>query len=109
MTVTVEPAMPAPVATTGTLVARRAAGVYHVLTIAAPDIVDAAVPGQFVSVGVGAPETLLRRPFAIAGVDRAAGVLDLVIAVVGRGSAAMTQHGTPGSAARTAARTAGPT
>ncbi|HSJ44681.1 MAG TPA: dihydroorotate dehydrogenase electron transfer subunit [Euzebyales bacterium] len=86
MTATAEPAMSAPVATTGTLVARRAAGIYHVLTIAAPDIVDAAVPGQFVSVGVGAPGTLLRRPFAIAGVDRAAGLLDLVIAVVGRGS-----------------------
>ena len=86
MTATVERDASAPVVTTGTLVARRPAGGYHVLTVAAPDVVDAAVPGQFVSVEVGARGTLLRRPFAIAGVDRAAGLLDLVIAVVGRGS-----------------------
>jgi dihydroorotate dehydrogenase electron transfer subunit len=92
VTATAEPAASTPVAATGTLVARRPAGAYHVLTVVAPAVVDAAVPGQFVSVGVGAPGTLLRRPFAIAGVDRVAGVLDLVIAVVGRGSAWLVER-----------------
>lgn len=80
-------AVVAPSVTTGTVVARRPAGPYHVVSIAAPGVVAAAVPGQFVSIGVDAPGTLLRRPFAIAGVDDAAGVLDLVVAVVGTGSA----------------------
>ncbi len=73
--------------TTATLVGRRRAAAYHVCSFSAPDIVAAATPGQFVSVSVGAPGTLLRRPFAVAGVDVAAGILDLVIAVVGEGTA----------------------
>lgn len=92
MTTTAEPAATAPVVTTGTVVARRPAGAYHLLTLAAPDVVDAAVPGQFVGVEVGARGALLRRPFAIADVDRSAGVLDLAIAVVGRGSAWLAQR-----------------
>lgn len=92
MTVAVDRDASAPVVTTGTLVARRPAGAYHVLTVAAPAVVDAAVPGQFVSVAVGARDTLLRRPFAIADVDRATGVLELVIAVVGRGSRWLAQR-----------------
>ncbi|MBW3603397.1 MAG: dihydroorotate dehydrogenase electron transfer subunit [Actinobacteria bacterium] len=74
-------------ATTGTLIATRPAGRYHRCSIAAPDVATAAVPGQFVAVEVQAPGTLLRRPFAIAGVDTAAGVLHLVVATVGAGSA----------------------
>jgi dihydroorotate dehydrogenase electron transfer subunit len=76
-----------PVATMGTVVARRAVGAYHLVTIAAPDVVASAVPGQFVSVAIDAPGALLRRPFAVAGIDPRAGVLDLAVAVVGRGSA----------------------
>jgi dihydroorotate dehydrogenase electron transfer subunit len=76
----------APTTTTGTVVARRPAGPYHLLSIAAPDVVAAAQPGQFVSIALDAPGTLLRRPFAIAGVQPDAGVLDLVVAVVGTGT-----------------------
>ena len=68
------------------LVDRRRAGAYTVLTVQAPEIVSGARPGQFVSIGVQAQHTLLRRPFAIAGVDAAAGTLQVVIAVVGHGS-----------------------
>lgn len=71
---------------TGTLVATRPAGGYHRCSILAPDVVEAAVPGQFVSVAVHAPATLLRRPFAIAAADVAAGVVDVVVATVGAGS-----------------------
>lgn len=80
------PSVSPPVATTGRLVARELAGAYHLLRVDAPQIVAGALPGQFVSVGIEAPETLLRRPFAIAGVDAAARTLDLVIAPIGRGS-----------------------
>jgi dihydroorotate dehydrogenase electron transfer subunit len=71
----------------GVLVARRPVGAYHALSIVAPAIADAAAPGQFVSVGIDAAGTLLRRPFAIAGVDTSAGTIDLVVAVIGAGTA----------------------
>lgn len=89
---TATPAADAPVVATGTLVARRPVGGYHLLTLAAPAVVAAARPGQFVSLEVGARGTLLRRPFAIAGVDSAAGLLDVVVAVVGRGSAWLAEQ-----------------
>jgi len=73
-----------------TLVATRPAGRYRVLTIRAPGIVAHAQPGQFVSVAVEAPLTLLRRPFAIAGVDGQRDTLDIVVAAVGQGSAWLT-------------------
>ncbi|HEX6256846.1 MAG TPA: dihydroorotate dehydrogenase electron transfer subunit [Euzebyales bacterium] len=73
--------------TTGALVARRPVGAYHALSIAAPAIAANAAPGQFVSVGVDAADTVLRRPFAIAGVDTGAGTIELVMAVVGAGTA----------------------
>lgn len=71
---------------TATLVATRPAGGYFRCSLLAPDVVDGAVPGQFVSVAVHAPATLLRRPFAIADGDVAAGVVDVVVATVGAGS-----------------------
>jgi dihydroorotate dehydrogenase electron transfer subunit len=77
-----------------TLVDRGRAGPYRVLTIRAPDIVGHAQPGQFVSVGVEAARTLLRRPFAIAGVDMQRHTLDIVVAVVGQGSAWLASHQT---------------
>jgi dihydroorotate dehydrogenase electron transfer subunit len=92
VTTALDPVASAPVAATGTLVGRRATGAYHVLTVAAPDIVATAVPGQFVSVEVGARGALLRRPFAIAGVDIPAGLLEVVVAVVGRGSAWLVER-----------------
>jgi len=64
----------------------RPAGHYRVLTVRAPEVVAQAWPGQFVSVGVEAARTLLRRPFAIAGVDPGRSTFDVVVASVGHGS-----------------------
>jgi dihydroorotate dehydrogenase electron transfer subunit len=69
-----------------TLVDVRPAGHYRVLTVRAPDVVAQARPGQFVSVGVEAARTLLRRPFAIAGIDPGRSTFDVVVASVGHGS-----------------------
>jgi dihydroorotate dehydrogenase electron transfer subunit len=70
-----------------TLVDVRHTGPYRVLTVHARDIVARARPGQFVSVGVDATGTLLRRPYAIAGVDPGRNTFDVAVAVVGQGSA----------------------
>jgi dihydroorotate dehydrogenase electron transfer subunit len=70
-----------------TLVDQGRAGPYRILTIRAPDIVEQAEPGQFVSIAVEAARTLLRRPFAIAGIDTQRRTFDVVVAVVGQGSA----------------------
>lgn len=78
-----------------TLVKQRSAGPYRVLTIHAPTVVAHAEPGQFVSIGVQAHLTLLRRPFAIAGVDSSRGTLDVVVAAVGQGSTWLTQQRAP--------------
>ena len=72
------------------VVARRRAGPYAVLTLAAGPVARRARPGQFVEVAVEAPGTLLRRPLSIA---RAAltgsgvGTIDLVVGAEGAGSA----------------------
>ena len=72
------------------VVARRRAGPYAVLTLAAGPVAQRARPGQFVEVAVDAPGTLLRRPISIA---RAAltgsgvGTIDLVVGAEGAGSA----------------------
>lgn len=47
------------------VVARKREGAYLSLTVAAADIAERALPGQFVNVGVGSQESLLRRPFSI--------------------------------------------
>lgn len=60
-------------------------GAYRVLTVAAPHIAERAQPGQFVNVAVGAPGTLLRRPFSIAGVGT--GTISMVYDVHGPGTA----------------------
>jgi dihydroorotate dehydrogenase electron transfer subunit len=70
-----------------TLVDQGRAGPYRILTIRAPDIVEQAEPGQFVSIAVEAARTLLRRPLAIAGIDMQRHTFDVVVAVVGQGSA----------------------
>lgn len=82
-------------AAAATLIDQRRAGPYRVLTVHAPDVVAGARPGQFVSVGVEAPRTLLRRPFAIAGADRERATLDLVVAPVGVGSRWLAQRPAP--------------
>ena len=68
----------------------RRTGVYHSLTLVAPEIAEAARPGQFVQIGV--PEgrdILLRRPFSIHQASRRggwAGTLEVVFDVVGPGT-----------------------
>jgi dihydroorotate dehydrogenase electron transfer subunit len=68
----------------------RRTGVYHALTLVAPDIAAEAKPGQFVEVAV--PEgrgILLRRPFSIHQASRRggwAGTLEIVFDVVGPGT-----------------------
>ena len=58
---------------------------YHYLRLAAPEIVAAANPGQFVHVRVpGLEESALRRPFSIFNAEN--GVLELLYKVVGRGT-----------------------
>ena len=65
----------------------RGAG-YRYLKLAAPKIVEAAAPGQFVHLKVPALEiSALRRPFSIFNAE--AGVLELLYKTVGRGTAAM--------------------
>jgi dihydroorotate dehydrogenase electron transfer subunit len=72
------------------LTARRA-GVYHSLTLVAPDIAEAARPGQFVEIGMPpGRETLLRRPFSIHQASRRggyAGTVEIVFDVTGPGTA----------------------
>lgn len=58
------------------------------LALEAPEL-KAAAPGQFVNVLCRDPQALdplIRRPFSLAGVDRARGLAFLVVKVVGRGS-----------------------
>ena len=52
----------------------RRSGAYHSITIVAPEIAEAARPGQFISVGVPSDRAgLLRQPFAIAQASRRGG------------------------------------
>jgi dihydroorotate dehydrogenase electron transfer subunit len=66
-------------------------GVYHSLTLVAPDIADRARPGQFVEVAVPRGRNiLLGRPFSIHQASRRggfAGTLEIVFDVVGPGTA----------------------
>jgi dihydroorotate dehydrogenase electron transfer subunit len=73
------------------VLSNRRAGAYHALTLVAPEIAEAAKPGQFVQIGM--PEGrnfLLRRPFSIHQASRHggwAGTLEIVFDVVGPGTA----------------------
>lgn len=68
----------------------RRNGVYHSVTLVAPEIAENARPGQFVEVGVpSGREFLLRRPFSIAEASRRggwAGTLELAFYPVGPGT-----------------------
>jgi dihydroorotate dehydrogenase electron transfer subunit len=56
-------------------------------TFREPDIAAAARPGQFVNVrATGLSDPLLRRPFSICAVDRAAGTFSILIKVIGPGT-----------------------
>jgi dihydroorotate dehydrogenase electron transfer subunit len=73
----------------------RRAGRYHSLTLVAPEIAEAARPGQFIEIGV--PDGLaihLRRPFSIHQASRRggwAGTLEVVFDVVGPGTAWLSE------------------
>ena len=63
---------------------------YRYLALAAPAIVAAAEPGQFVHVQVpGLEPSALRRPFSIFNADAESGKLELLYKTVGRGTAAL--------------------
>jgi dihydroorotate dehydrogenase electron transfer subunit len=72
-------------------------GVYHSLTLVAPDIADAARPGQFIQIGVPEGRSyLLSRPFSIHQASRRggwAGTLEVVFDVVGPGTAWLAEVG----------------
>lgn len=71
------------------VLAYRRIGVYHSLTFVAPEIADRTSPGQFISLGVGAGGTLLRRPFSVYSVSKHgpwAGTVEVIFDVVGRGT-----------------------
>lgn len=73
---------------------RRKEGAYWLITMAAPEIVRRAHPGQFVSIAVGGPGTLLRRPFSIAKITRrgaVAGTVDIVFDDHGPGTSWLTR------------------
>ncbi len=77
----------------------RRTGVYRSLTLVAPDIADAARPGQFVQIAVPERQSfMLSRPFSIHQASRRggwAGTLEVVFDVVGPGTewlAAVGQH-----------------
>jgi len=68
--------------------AEKVAPDHYRLALHAPEVARAARPGQFVMVRCGFSwDPLLRRPFSVAGVDREAGTVTLLIRVAGRGTA----------------------
>lgn len=71
----------------------RRVGAYTELTIGAPGIPDRTLPGHFLAVQVGGPESsmLLRRAFAIYDVQPPASV-DIVFAVNGKGTAWLAER-----------------
>jgi len=74
-------------------------GVY-LLRLRAPELASAGRPGQFVMVRCaeeGSYDPLLRRPLALHRLDRAAGEVELLVRVAGRGTAwlAVRQPGDP--------------
>jgi dihydroorotate dehydrogenase electron transfer subunit len=68
----------------------KKAGIYHSVTIVAPDIAEQARPGQFIEVGVPGDRAFqLRRPFSIHSASRRggwAGTLEFAFADVGPGT-----------------------
>lgn len=83
-------AAPMPLRVDAEVVARRRAGPYTTLVLAAPGIAERSSPGQFLEVAVDVPATLLRRPLSIARAeagDGGLGTVELVVGPDGVGSA----------------------
>src|SRR5690606_7830091 len=75
------------------VVRRTRSGAYWTLTLSSSEIAERTRPGQFVEVAVGAPDTLLRRPFSVARVTRQgpqAGTIDIVFDAHGPGTTWLT-------------------
>ena len=72
------------------VLSQRKLGVYHSITLVAPEVAERSRPGQFVAVGM--PEGrqfFLRRPFFIHQASRRggfAGTIELIVDVIGRGT-----------------------
>jgi dihydroorotate dehydrogenase electron transfer subunit len=70
-------------------------GIYHSITLVAPEIADQARPGQFIEVAVPrGREFLLRRPFSIHQASRRggwAGTLEFSFVALGRGTEWLTE------------------
>lgn len=65
---------------------------YYRLTMAAPEVAEAAGPGQFLHVRCGNTlDPLLRRPISINAVDREKGEVTLLYRVAGRGTALLAE------------------
>lgn len=83
-------AAPMPLRVDAEVVARRRAGPYTTLVLAAPGIAERSSPGQFLEVAVDVPAALLRRPLSIARAeagDGGLGTVELVVGPDGVGSA----------------------
>ena len=63
----------------------------YTMTLSAPAIANEARPGQFVMVYLDSGENLLPRPISLHNVDKQAGTIDLIYAVVGAGTKLMSQ------------------
>lgn len=72
----------------GTVVGIRPRGSYYALTVRAPHAADGLLPGQFVAVAVGGPHTsmVLRRCFSVYAADPVGGIVEIVLAVAGKGT-----------------------
>jgi len=90
-----------PVVEAGEIFAAQQLGEYVLFTVVAPKIAQRARPGQFLTVGVGGPDTSmpLRRAFAIYDAtpgDEFAGTVQFVVAQHGRGTRWLLEQG-PGT------------
>ncbi len=83
-----------PVQTDAEVLDLRRVGEYFLLTLSAPGAADDVRPGHFVAVAVGGEDSsmLLRRAFSIYRADPAAGTIEIVFAVQGRGTKWLAQR-----------------
>ncbi|HEX6445479.1 MAG TPA: dihydroorotate dehydrogenase electron transfer subunit [Streptosporangiales bacterium] len=74
---------------TGTVLDLSPRGAYLAMTLRAPWAATGFRPGQFVALAVGGPHTsmVLRRCFSVYAADAAAGTVEFVFAVAGKGTA----------------------
>jgi dihydroorotate dehydrogenase electron transfer subunit len=89
--------MSTPVHETGEIFAVRQVGAYTEFTVIAPGVAAGFKPGHFVAVAVGGPNTamILRRSFALYGVNTAegyAGTIQFVVASQGAGTQWLVQR-----------------